>query len=195
MYYDPGENGFVAKKVGTSNGEFELKSKFIMIEMDEDSPVDALPCGFEGYDFRQYSGVRSPFIAYKTKYNTPGEVIYNPPFGTTTGSDNSTRSAGDKVRKTYLGISNTIGIDSDFFMYKGKQNPSNLGTATEGNDWAYLTKGFHMDSGATVVTISGQFVTSGETAFEVGAGQFRSEPTSQSNPYYRLNSRKFTLIS
>ena len=65
--------------------------------------------------------------------------------------DNSTRSAGDKVRKTYLGISNTVGIDSDFFMYKGKQNPTNLGTATEGNDWAYLTKGFHMDSGATVV--------------------------------------------
>jgi len=191
---NPGENGYVAKKVGTSNGEFELKSKFIMLEMDEDAPIDALPCGFEGYNFREYSGVKSPFIAYKTKYNTPGEIIYNPPFGTTNGNDNSTRSAGDKVRKTYLGISNTVGIDSDFFMYKGKQNPTNLGTATEGNDWAYLTKGFHMDSGATVVTISGQFVTSGETAFEVGVAEFRSEPTSQTNPYYKLNTRKFTLL-
>ena len=192
---NPSENGYVAKKVGTSNGEFELKSRFIMLEMDEDAPIDALPCGFEGYDIREYSGVKSPFLVYKTKYNTPGEVVYNPPFGTTTGSDNSTRSAGDKVRKTYLGISNTVGIDSDFFMYKGKQNPSNIGTATEGNSWAYLTKGFHMDSGATVVTISGQYVTSGETAFEVGAGEFRSEPTNQSNPYYRLNTRKFTLLA
>lgn len=188
-----GENSFVAKKVGTSNGEFELKSKYIMLEMDEDAPIDALPCGFEGYVFREYSGARSPFIEYKTKYNTPGEVIYNPPFGTISGSDNTTRSAGDKVRKTYLGISNTIGVDSDFFMYKGKQNPTNLGTATEGSDWAYLTKGFHMDSGATVVTIVGGYVTSGQTAFEVGEAEFRSEPTSQTNPYYRLNSRKFTI--
>ena len=191
----PGENGYVAKKVGTSNGEFELKSKYIMLEMDEDAPIDALPCGFEGYVFREYSGARSPFIAYKTKYNTPGEVIYNPPFGNTSGGSNATRSAGDKVRKTYLGISNTVGIDSDFFMYGGKQNPSNIGTATEGNDWAYLTKGFHMDSGATVVTISGQYITSGTTAFEVGDAEFRDEPTSQTNPYYRLNSRKFTLLA
>lgn len=190
---NPGENNFVAKKVGTSNGEFELKSKFIMLEMDEDAPIDALPCGFEGYVFREYSGVKSPFIVYKTKYNTPGEVIYNPPFGTTTGSDNSTRSAGDKVRKTYLGVSNTVGIDPDFFKYGGKQNPTNIATATEGNDWAYLTKGFHMDSGATVVSIAGGYVTSGETAFEVGDAEFRSEPTSQTNPYYRLNSRKFTI--
>ena len=190
---NPGENNFVAKKVGTSNGEFELKSKFIMLEMDEDAPIDALPCGFEGYVFREYSGAKSPFILYKTKYNTPGEVIYNPPFGNSVGGTNSTRSAGDKVRKTYLGVSNTVGIDSDFFMYGGKQNPSNIGTATEGNDWAYLTKGFHMDSGATVVTIAGGYATSGETAFEVGEAEFRSEPTDQTNPYYRLNSRKFTV--
>ena len=170
---NPGENNFVAKKVGTSNGEFELKSKFIMLEMDEDAPIDALPCGFEGYVFREYSGVKSPFIVYKTKYNTPGEVIYNPPFGTNTGSDNSTRSAGDKVRKTYLGVSNTVGIDPDFFKYGGKQNPTNIATATEGNDWAYLTKGFHMDSGATVVSIAGGYVTSGETAFEVGDAEFQ----------------------
>ena len=190
---NPGENNFVAKKIGTSNGEFELKSKYIMLEMDEDAPIDALPCGFEGYVFREYSGVKSPFIIYKTKYNTPGEVIYNPPFGTTTGTDNSTRSAGDKVRKTYLGVSNTVGIDSDFFMYGGKQNPTDIATATEGNDWAYLTKGFHMDSGATVVTIAGGYVTSGETSFEVGDAEFRAEPTSQTSPYYRLNSRKFTV--
>jgi hypothetical protein len=191
----PGENGYVAKKVGTSNGEFELKSRFIMLDMDEDAPVDALPCGFEGYVMREYSGARSPFVEYKTKYNTPGEVIYNPPFGTTAGSSNATRSSGDKVRKTYLGISNTVGIDPDFFNYGGKQNPSNLGTATESSDWSYLTKGFHMDSGATVVTISGQYISSGTSAFDVGVADFTSEPTSQTNPYYKLNARKFTLLA
>ena len=191
----PGENGYVAKKVGTSNGEFELKSRFIMLDMDEDAPVDALPCGFEGYVMREYSGARSPFVEYKTKYNTPGEVIYNPPFGTTAGSSNATRSSGDKVRKTYLGISNTVGIDPDFFNYGGKQNPSNLGTATESSDWSYLTKGFHMDSGATVVTISGQYISSGTSSFDVGVADFTSEPTSQTNPYYKLNARKFTLLA
>ena len=50
-----------------------------------------------------------------------------------------------------------------------------------------------MDSGATVVTISNQWTTSGETAFEVGDAAFRSEP-GDTSPYYRLNSRKFTLI-
>lgn len=191
----PGENGYVAKKVGTSNGEFELKSRFIMLDMDEDAPLDALPCGFEGYVMREYSGARSPFVEFKTKYNTPGEVIYNPPFGTTAGSSNATRSSGDKVRKTYLGISNTVGIDPDFFNYGGKQNPSNLGTATESSDWSYLTKGFHMDSGATVVTISGQYISSGTSAFDVGVADFTSEPTSQTNPYYKLNARKFTLLA
>ena len=177
------------------NDKFELKSRYIMLDMDEDAPVDALPCGFEGYVMREYSGAKSPFVEYKTKYNTPGEVIYNPPFGTTTGGDNSTRSSGDKVRKTYLGISNTVGIDSDFFKYGGKQNPSNLSTATESSDWNYLTKGYHMDSGATVVTISGQYISSGTSAFDVGDASFTTDPTSQSNPYYKLNARKFTLLA
>ena len=190
---DPNLNSFVAKKVGTSNGEFELKSKFIMLEINEDAPVDALPCGFRGYQTRQYSGVKSPFLEYKTKYYTPGEVIYNPPFGTASGADNETRAAGDKVRKVYLGVSNTVGIDSDFFQYKGKQNPTNLATATSSQPWAYLTKGFHMDSGATVVTIPATYTTSGETAFEVGDAEFRSDPQLETNPYFRLNARKFTL--
>ena len=72
---------------------------------------------------------------------------------------------------------------------------SNLGTATESSDWAYLTKGFHMDSGATVVTISGQYISSGTSSFDVGVADFTSEPTSQTNPYYKLNARKFTLLA
>ena len=189
---DPNQNSFVAKKIGTANGDFELRSKFIMLEMNEDAPIDSLPCGFRGYLTRQYSGAKSPFLEYKTEYYTPGQVIYNPPFGSSTGTDNETRAAGDKVRKVYLGVSNTMGIDSDFFQYKGKQNPTSLKTATDSQPWAYLTKGFHMDSGATIVTIPDSYVTSGQSAFEVGVAQFRTEP-SEDSPYNKLNSRKFTL--
>ena len=125
---DINQNSFVAKKIGTSNGEFELRSRFIMLEMNEDAPMDSLPCGFRGYQTRQYSGVKSPFLEYKTKYDTPGEVIWNPPFGAASGTDNETRSSGDRVRRTFLGVSNTAGIDADFLSYKGKQNPTNLAT-------------------------------------------------------------------
>ena len=190
---DPNQNSFVAKKIGTSNGDFELRSRFIMLEMNEDAPIGSLPCGFKGYQTRQYSGVKSPFLEYKTKYDTPGEVIWNPPFGAATGTDNETRSSGDKVRRTFLGVSNTAGIDADFLSYKGKQNPTNLATATDSQPWAYLTKGYHMDSGATVILISSNYVTSGQTAFEVGNASFDSEPD-ESSPYYRLNSRKFTVV-
>lgn len=190
---DPNQNSFVAKKIGTANGDFELKSRYIMLEINEDAPIDSLPCGFRGYLTRQYSGSKSPFLEYKTEYYRPGQVIFNPPFGSASGSDNETRAAGDKVRKVYLGVSNTVGIDSDFFQYKGKQNPLNLTTDTSSQPWAYLTKGFHMDSGATIVTIPADYTTSGQSAFEVGVAEFRGEPQDETNPYYRLNSRKFTI--
>ncbi len=189
---DPNLNSYVAKKVGTANGDFELKSRYIMLEVNEEAPIDSLPCGFRGYETRQYSNYKSPHLVYKTKYDSPGEIIANPPFGALNG-DNVTRSSGDNPRKVYLGVSTTVGIDADFAFYKGKQNPSDIATATESSPWPVLTKGFHMDSGATVVLIPSNYTTSGETAFEVGNASFNSEPDDQS-PYYRLNARKFTLI-
>jgi hypothetical protein len=190
---NPNENSFVAKKIGTSNGDFELKSRYIMLEMGEEAPVDALPCGFRGYRNRRYGNFSSPRLLYKLKYDNPGDVIYNPPFGTGTG-DNETRSAGDKVRRTYLGVSDKVGIDIDFLQYKGKQNPVNLETATESQPWAILTPGFHMDSGASVLKITADYDNIDDQEFEVGVAEFRSEPNDEDNPYYRLQARKFTLV-
>lgn len=181
-------NNFVGKKVGTSNGEFELNSKYIMLELSEDYPSDALPCGFRGYNTRQFGTLKSPSLIYKTKYLEPGEQVYDPPFAAAVISN------GDKVRRTYLGVSTTVGIDSDFLSYKGKQNTGSLATSLEAPEWSYLTKGFHMDSGATVVLIPNNYPLSGESQFEVGSASFRTDPTSDTNPYYRLNARKFTLV-
>jgi len=192
---DPNQNNFVGKKIGSADGEYSLNSKFIMVEINEDAPTDSLPCGFEGYTFRNYDGVKSPFPIYKTKYDFPGEVIFNPPFGYSNGQDNPAVSAGDNVRRTYLGLSNSpgAGYDLDFFQYGGKQN---LGTTCDPilQDWSYLTKGFHMDSGATVVKIAETYATSGRTAFAVGDAAFRSDPDNANNPYYRLYARKFSLF-
>jgi hypothetical protein len=51
-----------------------------------------------------------------------------------------------------------------------------------------------MDSGASVVLISSVYSTSGESAFEVGAGQFNTEPTDSNETYFRTYSRKFTVL-
>jgi hypothetical protein len=165
-----------------------------MLEMNEDAPSDSLPCGFEGYNMREYSGAEPPFAIYKTKYDFPGEVIYNPPFGTTSGSDNSVTSSGDNVRRTYLGFSDKIGIDSDFLEYKGKQVPLSFCTTNDFNSWNYRTKGFHMDIQASAITISNSYVTSGTSEFEVGSATFQNDPESQDNPYYRTFARKFTVL-
>jgi hypothetical protein len=76
---DPSQNNFVGTKVGTSDGEYQINSKYIMLELNPDAPVDALPCGFEGYLIRTYGSSKSPFPIYKTKYDYPGEELYNPP--------------------------------------------------------------------------------------------------------------------
>ena len=194
---DPASNNFIAKKIGSSNGEFALISRYIMVEMADEAPIDAIPCGFYGYTQREYEDVStypSPYPKFKTKYDYPGEVIANPPFGTATGGSNNIESPGDIVRRTYLGFSTQYGIDESFLTYKGKQNPqTGWETATDSIKWNVLSKGFHMDSGATVVTISNTSMSSGQTAFECGVADFREDPATQENPYYFIYSRKYTV--
>lgn len=195
---DPASNNFIAKKIGTVDGEYALKSKFIMIELADEAPVDALPCGFYGYTQREYASATnpSPVPKFKTKYNFPGEVIANPPFISSFGGENSVESSGDIVRRTYLGFSTQYGVDESLLSYKGTQNPSNWVSSpipVDGIQWNYLSKGFHMDSGATVVTIGNAYITSGQTAFECGDAEFRVDPDERDNPYYFIYSRKFTV--
>jgi hypothetical protein len=192
---DPLSNNFVAKKIGSTNGEYALISRYIMIEMADEAPVDAIPCGFYGYTQREYESVTnpSPVPIFKTKYYFPGEVVYNPPFGAPT---DVVESSGDIVRRSYLGFSSQFGVDDSFLQYKGTQNPINWIQSplpVDGQAWNYLSKGFHMDSGATVVTISNSFMTSGQTAFECGVANFTTDPETQENPYYFIYARKYTV--
>jgi hypothetical protein len=207
---DPNQNNFIAKKIGSADGEYQLNSKYIMVEVNEEAPTDALPCGFDGYNTRTYNGGRSPFPIFKTKYDFPGEVIYNPPFGLASGADDLIRTAGDNVRRTYLGFSDTVGYDVDFVNYKGKQLPLDICTAISGNIWDTKTRGFHMDNRASGITINNTFyekvfdveeniyvmsaITVETPKFYTGSDNFSSDPTNESNPYYRLYARKFTMV-
>ena len=200
---DPSQNSFVGVKIGTADGEYQVNSRYIMLELNPDAPVDALPCGFEGYLVRTYENDAAitplnkveVFPIFKTKYFNPGDQVSNPPFGNSSGNDDSILSNGENVRRAYLGFSTSVGWDENFFDYKGKQTPDAWAcTEQTYNNWYKLTKGFHMDSGATAVTISSQYSTSGTQAFDCGIASFRAEPESPNDPYYRTYSRKFTLL-
>ena len=190
---DPGQNNYVANKIGTLDGEYALNSKYIMVEMSEDAPIDALPCGFNGFNFRNYAGAQSPFPIIKGKYDFPGEVIYNPPFGLSSGNDDVLVSPGDNVRRTYLGISNSYGWDPAFFEYYGKRNPVNS-CDIDGLPFNYRSAGFHMDVNASSLTIGPEFSTSGDQRFICGNSPFITDPELPTNAYYRLFARKFTFL-
>jgi hypothetical protein len=173
---DPGQNSFVGNKVGTLDGEYMLNSKYVMVEMSEDAPIDALPCGFNGFNFRLYSGAQSPFPIIKGKYDYPGETVWNPPFALSSGAVSSTLSQGDNVRRTYLGISNSYGWDPAYFEYVGKTEPNST-CDIDSAPWNYISSGFHMD-----------------TRFICGNSPFITEPELPTNVYFRLFARKFTFL-
>jgi hypothetical protein len=176
---DPTSNNYVARRVGTLDGNYVSRSSYILIELDDTTDTsDAFPAGFIGYPIRDYqtnsnTSVLSPDIMYKTFYGT-----------------------FENKRKYYLGLSETVGIDSDLFDYKGQP------TTTTPDIWTGLTNGFHMDSGATQVTIDNVFIpinNSGTTytptfTFDTGVAQFRTESGLVGGPYEFIYSRKFTFV-
>ena len=48
-------NNYVASRIGTIDGEYSLKSEYIMLEMNEEASEDSFPCGFEGYDLPDFN--------------------------------------------------------------------------------------------------------------------------------------------
>jgi len=112
-------NNYIARKIGTSNGEYVLHSEYVMVELADIIPQNVFPAGFEGYPFNDYamsatsdpttSGI-APKIFYKTSYSET-EI--------------------GKVSRYYLGVSENgyssanltgTGINQNFFNFNG--NPS-----------------------------------------------------------------------
>jgi hypothetical protein len=156
---DPTDNSFIGERIGTADGEYPLRSRFIMMVLNPDAPTDAFPAGFEGYRVRDYVSsdaisAIAPDLEYKSSYDL----------------------VNDKIRKVYLGVSNTVGIDQNIFNWKGYTNDSSPSM------WTATTKGFHMDSGATV---AGDFI--------VGCCPFTDALAIVDTVYDSVNARKFTL--
>jgi hypothetical protein len=128
---DPDKPGYVGLKVGTSNLEYELKSKNIMLSIADNAPSDAIPAGFGGYVSNTLygnngsTGTTLGNIFYKTEYYDAGNPL---------------DEAGDKIRKVSLGVSSKIGFDKDLFKFKGV------------NTHNKVTPGFHLSVNASTIT-------------------------------------------
>ena len=174
----PQSNNYIAKRIGTLDGEYASKSSYILIELDDTNDTsEAFPAGFVGFPVRDYTQLTN------TDVLTPN-ILYKQTYG-----------AFENKRKYYLGLSNTVGIDADFFDYKGVPDSSDI------DMWTGMTKGFHMDVAATGATIDGVEIvinSSGDTyspvfLFETGCCQFRTDIGIQGTDYEKIYARKFTL--
>ena len=146
----PGDPKYIGLQIGTLDGAYELKSKYVMVEVIEnDMTKNCVPCGFLGYPVRDYS-------AYKE-----GDVELTSP----TFTYNIIYDEDIKAKRQYFGLSDLTGIDSDMLTYKGKN------AYTEEYDHGY-TKPFHLDSTLSdevkkglgtgiTITIDGDLTTSG----------------------------------
>ena len=122
----PGDSNYIAYRIGSFDGTYEVKSKYITVEVNESTASKtSVPCGFLGYPIPKYDGtpiegkgntrVSFPTIKYNTMYD---EDVKN--------------------RKQYFGLSSWVGVDIDTFTFKGTKayidNPK------------FLSHGFHLDS-------------------------------------------------
>ena len=156
--------GYVARKVGTSDGQYALVSKYIMLNMADNAPSNAFPAGFKGFVTNgDLGGSFQGGVTYKTHYFNAGDTMY------TDMNGNPVTTNGDKFKKVSLGLSSQMGsqFDSDLLQYKGS-----MATTT--------TKGFHLSVNAD----SNLYVT---TDYDL-EGQLGDD-----NKLTNINYRKFTL--
>jgi len=180
-----GQTGFIGQRIGTVDGVYNILSNYVMVELADNLSPDLFPAGFEGFEFNNYaSGITKTTSGVN---GIPPKIFYKRSY---TGTD--------KFRKVYLGISENgystatsigSGINQNFFNFNNFRN--NGSNATSGFT---KSKGFHMDSGATGTGYTEGTIVIG--TFETGAGKFQTvnDVTDPANPYFDINSRKFTLV-
>lgn len=115
----------IAYKIGTIDGQYESKSKYITVEVATGTAVkNSVPAGFLGYPVPCYDGAE---IVSSGVHNAKIAPI----------SYNKVYNEDIQKKKQYFGISELAGYDYDFFSFKGVM-------ATL-EDPMFVTNGFHLD--------------------------------------------------
>ena len=129
----PKDSNYIAYKIGSYDGVYETKSKYITVEVNENDVVrNCVPCGFIGYPTNRFNG-----------YQVVGDnkSVQTPPLKYNLNYDED-----KKNRKQYFGLSDIIGVDVDAFLFKG--------ASVYDEDPNGLTHGFHLDSRLAMENIS-----------------------------------------
>lgn len=188
----PGTRGYIGFKIGTFDGIYESKSKFITVEVAEGEAVEhSVPAGFMGYPMPKYDGLEVVDEMTEKDGIVNPFIKYNQYFDVDT-----------KNRKQYFGLSTRTGVDIDMFTYKGKSAYIDLPL--------YSTQGFHLDSRLNrdnyeadnypLVTVDGvkgyefdAVASSNRTEILSDAPVIGTEAMMQGTIYEYSNLRKFTL--
>ena len=178
-----GDSSYIAFKIGTIDGGYASKSKYIAVEMaDGEDLSNCIPAGFLGYPMPKYDTMDSGSerAAFEMEYNSKFD-------------------ASKKPRRQYFGLNRNV-IDNDVLAYKGYYFYDNLGDAQPD----MICNGFHMDSILSnyepeeifVDGLNGYRFTSVSTD-KVGSEEFRPRLINASyingTIYKDVNLRKFTV--
>lgn len=113
-----GASNYIGLKIGTFDGEYEIKSKYLTVEVSKEEGVEScVPCGFLGYPIPKYSVGK-----VELKYNTLLDSSIKP-------------------KRQYFGLNSNI-LDEDILNYKGKYNYY----FEPGMTPSILSNGFHLDA-------------------------------------------------
>ena len=124
----PGDKNYIAFKIGSYDGIYESKSKYITVEVNETMPTrNAVPAGFLGYPLAHFDGTPMVDGAVKNGDNVAAPTI----------KYNCTYDEDIKHRKQYFGLSDLVGVDVDMFTFKGN--------AAYDDDPLTISNGFHLD--------------------------------------------------
>lgn len=136
-----GESNYIGLKIGTYDGDYEAKSKYIVVRMADSEGIEScIPCGFLGYPVPTYGANSGISLAYNTIF------------------DDSVRA-----KKQYFGLNGDI-LDVDILNYKGADAyATDLGDAKP----ELLTNGFHLDSIMDRNTYCSEFDESGNCVSSV----------------------------
>lgn len=169
----PGSPNYIGLKIGTYNGEYDNKSKYVTVEVIENDMTETcVPCGFLGFPmrvFEKYLKIEQPQDTenIKTLVNLPLKKYIDDE-----GNEHDIIKVGDdfyewgklnyknlnldyntnvydyvKPNKQYFGMSDITGVDLDVLNYKGKNAYSTSQHPNEG-----YSNGFHLDSYINAMT-------------------------------------------
>ena len=185
----PGDSNYIAFKIGSFDGVYESKSKYITVEVNETSAAKmSVPAGFLGYPQPNYKGTQIPLSSTTENVEFP-TLKYNRFY-----------DEDIKNRKQYFGLSSWIGVDIDNFTFKG--NKAYI------NDPRFLSHGFHLDSRLDSKSggIASAITVDGENGYLFDAVSTNSRTSTLSEPpiigtendmygsiYENVNLRKFTV--